>query len=31
MVKVMRGRADGPRAVKDERWDLTDGLEKPGD
>jgi hypothetical protein len=28
-VKVMRVRADGPRAAKDERWDLTEGPEKP--
>jgi hypothetical protein len=24
-VKVMRVRADGPGAVKDECWDLTEG------
>jgi hypothetical protein len=30
-VKVMRVRADGPRVVKDERWDLTKGAESPGD
>jgi hypothetical protein len=27
----MRVRADGPGAVKDERWVLTEGLEKLGD
>ena len=30
-VKVMHVRADGPVATKDERWDLTEGPEKPGD
>jgi hypothetical protein len=30
-VKVMQVRDDGLRAVKDERWVLTEGLEKPGD
>jgi hypothetical protein len=24
-VKVMQVHADGPGAVKDERWDLTEG------
>jgi hypothetical protein len=31
MVKVMRVHADGPGAVKYERWDLTKRPEKPGD
>jgi hypothetical protein len=30
-VKVMRVRVNGPGAVKDKRWDLTEGLESPGD
>jgi hypothetical protein len=30
-VKVMQVSADRPRAVKDERWDLTEGLEKQSD
>jgi hypothetical protein len=30
-VKVMRVRADGLGAVKDEGWDLTEGPESPGD
>lgn len=30
-VKVMQVSADRPRAVKDERWDLTEGPEKWGD
>jgi hypothetical protein len=30
-VKVMQVRADGPRAVKDQRWDLTEGPESSGD
>jgi hypothetical protein len=30
-VKAMRVHADGPRAAKDESWDLTQGLEKPVD
>jgi hypothetical protein len=29
-VKVIRARADGPRAMKDECWVLTDGPEQPG-
>jgi hypothetical protein len=29
-VKVMQVHADGPGAVKDERWDLTEGLESLG-
>jgi hypothetical protein len=28
--EVMWVRADGPRVVKDERWDLTEGLESSG-
>jgi hypothetical protein len=27
-VKVTRVRTDGPEAVKDERWDFTEELEK---
>jgi hypothetical protein len=30
-VKGMRAHVDGPGAVKDERWDLTEGPEKLGD
>jgi hypothetical protein len=30
-VKVMRVRADGPGAVKDERFDMTEGPESLGD
>jgi hypothetical protein len=30
-VKVMRVRAHGPEAVKDERQNLTEGPESPGD
>jgi hypothetical protein len=30
-VKVMWVRADGSGATKDERWELIDGPEKPGD
>jgi hypothetical protein len=30
-VEVMRARADGSRAVKNECWVLTDGPEQPGD
>jgi hypothetical protein len=30
-VKVMWVRADRPRAVKDDRWDLTEGPESSGD
>jgi hypothetical protein len=30
-VKVMRVCADGPGAVKNERWDLTEGLELSGE
>jgi hypothetical protein len=30
-VKVMRVRANGPGAVKNERWDLTEGPESPSD
>jgi hypothetical protein len=29
-VKVMQVHADGPRVVKDERWDLTEGPESTG-
>jgi hypothetical protein len=29
-VKVMWVCADGPEAVKDERWDWTKGPESPG-
>jgi hypothetical protein len=28
-VKVMRVRVDGPRAAKDERWDMIEGTKKP--
>jgi hypothetical protein len=30
-MNVMWVRADRPRAVKNERWDLAEGPEKPGD
>jgi hypothetical protein len=30
-AKVMRVRADGPAAVKDERFDMTEGPESLGD
>jgi hypothetical protein len=30
-LKVMRVHVDGPGAVKDERWELTEGPESPGD
>jgi hypothetical protein len=30
-VNVMRVRANGPGEVKDERWDLTERSESPGD
>jgi hypothetical protein len=30
-VKAIRIRVDGSGAAKDERWDLTKGLEKSGD
>jgi hypothetical protein len=30
-VKVMRVCANGPGTVKDERWVLNEGPEKPGD
>jgi hypothetical protein len=30
-MKVIRVRVDGPRAMKDERWDLTKGPKSLGD
>lgn len=30
-MKAMRIRNSGPGVLKDERWDLTEGLEKPSD
>jgi hypothetical protein len=30
-VKVMQARADGPKAVKDERWVLANVPEQPSD
>jgi hypothetical protein len=30
-VKIMRVGANGPGAVKDEHWELTEGPESPGD
>jgi hypothetical protein len=30
-VKVMQVRADGPRVVKDEQWNLTEGPKSLGD